>query len=212
MLDSLEEVKFRLGITGNQYDDFLENQIVLISDAIEGYCNRKFLSTDYEQTFYKEDYNSFNMLELYHFPLQEISEITEDDEVLDPSNYRIHKPSARVVRPQGKGFFFGADITVVKYTAGYDSCPSVVLSVLDSLVQERYNKKIAGIDLNFGSDVQRISIPGAISIDFDYTLNNNERKSAYGTIIGSNANLLDPFRSERSMLGSGKLSYVEVDE
>ena len=75
---------------------------------------------------------------------------------------------------------------------------------------ERYNKKSSGVDLNFGSDVQRVSIPGAISIDFDYSLSNNERKSAYGVILGSNSNILDDWRSERSVIGSGKLEYVEA--
>lgn len=210
MLDSLDNVKERLGITGTTYDAFLTQQITLISDSIEGYCNRKFLSEDYTQTFYKDDYKPFNMMELYHFPLQTIDSIVEDSVTLDAENYRIHKPTARIIRKAGDGFFFWATETVVSYTAGYDECPSVILSVLDSLVQERYNKKTSGVDLNFGSDVQRISIPGAISIDFDYTLSNNDRKSAFGTIIGNNANLLDPYRSERVIIGNGKMSYVEV--
>jgi len=94
--------------------------------------------------------------------------------------------------------------------AGYATIPTIILTVLDSLVQERYNKKVAGVDLNFGSDVQRVSIPGTISIDFDYSLSNNERKSSYGSIIGSYANILDDWRSERSVVGNSTLQFVEA--
>ena len=107
-------------------------------------------------------------------------------------------------------YFFAGEETVIEYDAGYATIPSAILSVLDSLVGERYNKKSSGVDLNFGSDVQRISIPGTISLDFDYSLSNNERKSAYGSILGNNANILDDWRSDRAVLGSDKLIYVEV--
>lgn len=207
MLDTLANVKYRLGITGTTYDTFLTAQITLISDAIEGYCRRKFLTNEYEQTFYRNDYKPSRMMELFHFPVTEVESITEDDEVVDDETYRLNKPTARIIRTSGT--FFWAEETVVLYTAGLAACPTPVLSVLDSLVQERYNKKVSGVDMNFGSDVQRISIPGAISIDFDYTLSNNERKSAFGVILGSNLNILDNYRSERSIIGDSKLIYVE---
>lgn len=209
-LDSLSNVKTRLGISGNTYDTFLQQQIDLVSDAIEGYCGRKFNSATWDQTFYRGDYVPSSMMELFHFPLISVTSITEDAVVRSSDDYRIHKPSGRIVLQNHGQHFFWAQTTVVRYVAGYATVPNPILSVLDSIVQERYNKKVAGIDLNFGSDVQRISIPGAISIDFDYTLNNNERKSTYGTILGSQVNILDPWRSERAVLGEGKMSYVEV--
>lgn len=207
MLDTLSNVKTRLGITGTTYDTFLTEQITLASDVIEAYCRRKFLADDYEQTYYRGDYQPCGLLELFHYPLNTVASVEEDGEVLDPTEYRIHKPTGRLLRPDGA--FFISEETVVTFNAGYSATPSIVLSVLDSIVQERYNKKVSGIDLNFGSDVQRISIPGAISIDFDYSLSNNDRKSAFGSILGNNANLLDQFRSERAVLGEGKLIYVE---
>jgi len=210
MLDTLSNVKARLGITGTTYDTFLTSQIQLISDVIESYCRRKFLEADYIQTFYKEDFNTGDQVFLYHYPVSAIASFDVDGtaKVAD-TDYRLHKPTGKIV-PLGSGSIIGR-IAEVEYTAGYATCPTPILSVLDSLVGERYNKKINGIDLNFGSDVQRISIPGAISIDFDYTLNNNERSSAYGSILGNNANILDDWRAERSVLGSGRLEYVELD-
>lgn len=208
MLDSLANVKSRLGITGTDQDTFLTQQITLISDVIEAYCRRKFLSADYEQTFYREDFSPGDKVELYHFPVTDVDSIEQDGVVLDAANYRVHAPTGFVIGKNGVSFFNTLE-TVVLYTAGYATCPTPILSVLDSLVEERYNKKISGVSLNFGSDVQRISIPGAISIDFDYTLKNNDRTSAYGAILGNNVNVLDDWRSERSVIGSGKLEYVE---
>lgn len=207
MLDTLENVKARLGITVNTYDTFLTQQITMISDVIEAYCRRKFLKAAYVQTFYKEDITSRNTLELFHFPAHDGVVMDFDNVEVDDTSYRLHKPTARLIAPYS--LFGQSQITTVEYEAGYDTCPTPILAVLDALVSERYNKKVAGVDLNFGSDVQRISIPGAISIDFDYSLANNERKSAYGTIIGNYTNVLDDWRSERAVVGSGKLSYVE---
>lgn len=210
MLDTLENVKSRLGITEADNDEFLTNQITLVSDVIEAYCRRKFAQAEWVQRFYREDLLRPKELELYHFPIISLDSIAIDEVEMEEEQLRIHKPTARVKRIDG-GVFYGEEI-VVEYTAGYATIPTPILAVLDALVGERYNKKKSGVDLNFGSDVQRVSIPGAISIDFDYTLVNNERKSAYGTIIGSYSNVLDDWRSERAVIGSGKLEYVEAGE
>lgn len=208
MLDSLANVKSRLGITTSDYDTFLTAQITLVSDVIEAYCRRRFALADYSQTFYRTDNPVSRTMELYHFPADEIVSITVDGVVIPADEYRLHNPTARVLAIDCGPFFQGEE-TVVLYSAGYATIPTPILSVLDTIVGERYNKKVAGIDLNFGSDVQRISIPGAISIDFDYTLKNNERSSAFGSILGSQVNILDSYRSERAVIGSGKLEYVE---
>lgn len=207
MLDTLANVKTRLGITGSTYDTFLTQQITLVSDTIEAYCRRKFISASYAQTFYYNDYSPTSTAELFHFPITAVASIVEDDVTLSATDYRLNKPAGVIVRTAGS--FFLAEETVITYTAGVASCPTPVLSVLDSLVLERYNKKTSGIDLNFGSDVQRISLPGAISIDFDYSLSNNDRKTPYGTILGSHTNILDDYRSNRTVLGEGKLIYIE---
>lgn len=207
MLDTLSNVKTRLNITGTAYDTFLTQQITLVSDTIEAYCRRKFVSDEYIQTFYKGDYDPCGILEVFHYPLTVVTSVIEDGVTLSTDNYRIHKPTGRIIRTD-KMFFFALE-TIVTFTSGYSAMPTPIISVLDSLVQERYNKKTSGVDLNFGSDVQRVSIPGAISIDFDYTLNNNERKSAFGTLLGNNLNILDQYRSDRAVKGNGTLVYVE---
>lgn len=210
MLDTLSNVKSRLGITTTADDAFLTQQIVLISDVIESYCRRKFTPANWIQTFYKEDLSTLAQLTLFHFPVIAITQIVLDtNTTLTEPDLRIHKPTS-IIKKKDKSLFI-ADEIEVSYMSGYASVPSPVLEVLDALVNERYNKKKSGVDLNFGSDVQRVSIPGAISIDFDYSLANNDRKSSFGTIIGNYANVLDAFRSERAVIGSGKLEYIEED-
>jgi Phage gp6-like head-tail connector protein len=207
MLDTLSNVKARLGITTSAYDTFLTEQITMVSDTIEAYCRRVFLEDDYIQTFYRGDMSPGSVLELFHYPVSAVASVMEDGVELDTDYYRLHKGTGRLIRTQG--WFLLAEETIVTYTAGLVAVPTPVISVLDSVVQERYNKKTSGVDLNFGSDVQRVSIPGAISIDFDYSLSNNDRKSAFGVILGNNLNVLDFYRSERAVVGDGTLTYVE---
>lgn len=208
MLDTLANVKSRLNITTNQYDDFLTGQIALVSDTIEAYLRRKVTSQTFHQHFYCMDYCKSLLMQLFCYPVSAVASIVEDGVTLDPENYRLHKPTGSILRTDHHGFFYAKE-TIVTYTAGWVTVPSPILCVLDSVVQERYNKNSSGVDLNFGSDVQRISIPGSISIDFDYTLNNNDRGSYFGVILGNNLNILDQYRSERSILGNSKLIYLD---
>lgn len=207
MLDTLSNVKSRLNITGTQYDDFLTAQITLVSDTIEAYLRRKVKSQTWTQHFYKTDYRRCLMMQLFCYPVSAVASIIEDGATLDSANYRLHKPTGSVLRLDNSPFFWATE-TIVTYTAGWAAVPNPILSVLDSVVQERYNKQSSGVSLNFGSDVQRISIPGSISIDFDFSLKNNQRTSYFGEILGSNLNILDQYRSERAILGESKLIYL----
>lgn len=209
MLVDLTDIKEYLGVTDGSQDDFLNQQGAMISDAIENYCGRKFLQAGYVQTFYSADFdNVVPSLKLFHYPIIGDPTIKEDDvDVTNEVAFRIHRQSGTVIRPDM--FFAGVDKVEVSFTAGYEILPPVIENVFLSILQEKYNKKVSGVPLNFGSDVQRISIPGVISVDFDYTLESNQRKNAYGTIIGSYANILDPWRSERRVIGSGKLEFIE---
>ena len=133
---------------------------------------------------------------------------TETSTVPLATDYRFHKPTGTLTHKY-EDWFAGGDIIEVVFTAGYEATPTPIVSIIYSLLEERYNKKVNGVDLNFGSDIQRISIPGAISVDFDYTLQANERKVAYGMILGNYVNVLDQYRSERPLVGATRLEYVD---
>lgn len=213
MLVSLDEFKDYVGITSVTEDDFLTGHIAVVSEAIEAYCRRKFLSASYVQTFYQDDFaKETNSIALFHYPVSAIASATLDLQPIDSSDYRLNLKAGVVVFP--KGIYWSQSSTssdpaklIVTYTAGFSVIPATIKHVVCSLTQEAYNKKKAGIGLSFGSDVQRVSIPGTLSIDFDYSLSTNDRSSAFGTILGNFANVLDYHRSER-IVGSGKLTYV----
>lgn len=218
MLVSLSDMKIYLGIplVDTTYDVFLTQQIQTISEAIENYCGRKFESTTYTQLFYKDDYIKRDLprdtLIMYHFPLISVNSVKskqlESDVGEDITNYRTHKPTAKITNKDYFDMFCFSEIVEVNYTAGFATIPFVIQNAVYSLVQERYNKKINGVDLNFGSDVQSISIPGTISIAYDYSLNDNERKSAFGAILGKYINTLDFYRSERTLIGKIEDAYL----
>lgn len=217
MLVTLAEMKTYLGEATTDYDAFLTQQITVVSEAIEAYCQRRFEQTDYTQTFYKEDVIAnravIDEVTCYHFPITAVTSVLSKDAVGDAGtaveDYRYHSATGKIIKKRYTGTFFDRDILEVTYTAGYATIPAPVTQVVYGLVQERYNKKKNGIDLNFGSDVQAIAIPGVINIQYDFTLQNNERKNSFGMILGSYTNILDFYRSERAVIGDIRLAYVE---
>lgn len=193
------------------YDVFLTEQVTLISEAIEGYCGRIFAEDTYVQTFYQDELERQAVLPselyLYHYPVVSVEAVTlGTPPTEDFTEYRVVGKSGKIVNPCG--WYDNGDIEV-EYTAGYDVIPTMIKHVVYNLVEERYNKKIAGVNLNFGSNVQRVSIPGTISLDFDYTLQANERVNAFGMYLGDYMNVLDSFRSERTLIGDIRNKYVE---
>lgn len=210
MLISLADMKTKLGIATTDHDVFLTAQITLVSEAVEMYCRRVFASTEYTETFYPEDFRQArtNTFRTFMYPIIEVDSIIYDtDYELEAADYRIHKPTG-MITPTLTGFSFGSEL-IMTYTAGYAVVPVIIQDVVASIVTERFNKNQAGVELSFGSDVQRISIPGTISIDFDYSLQNNDRKTPFGVILGNYLNVLDYFRSDRAVIGPDRLRYVE---
>lgn len=215
MLVTLQDMKDYLGETTGTLDTFLTLQLEIISEAIEGYCGRKFLENTYTQYFYQDEIGFTEELPLYHYPINSVTSI-EEAGVLLTDGFRVESEVGLLIRE--RYFWLQHRISVptlaipkikVIYDAGYSVLPAPLQYVVFSWVQEKYNRKKAGIDLNFGSDVQRISIPGALSIDFDYTLDNNQRVNSFGNIVGNYMNVLDPYRSERPILGRMGRTYVE---
>jgi|TARA_R110000851_G_scaffold91621_2_gene199982 hypothetical protein len=205
-LVSLVDMKTYLEIPAldTTYDVFLQDQLDVVSAAVEGYCARKFETGSYVQTFYKDELEKPQKeLLLYHYPIQTITSVVEDGEAI--TDYRVLNNTGKIVRPNK--FLIGEELAVT-YNAGFTDIPLPVVSTVRTLVEENYNKKVSGVALNFGSDIQGISIPGTISIQYDYTLQSNERANAYGMILGNHANVLDLYRSERAVIGTIGNQYV----
>lgn len=225
MLATLSEVKDFLGETGNSYDSFLEFQIELISETISQYCRRVFEATDWIQTLEHRDFEKYNrnQIMLFHYPAIAVTGFDDvyegsPSEVRSPiTGYRLHKPTATIEGGGGYNYGFAwsgwgsSNKIEIKYRAGYETIPAPIRHVIYSLIQEKYNRKKSGVDLNFGSDVQRINIPGVIGVDYDYSLQTNETENAFGQILGNYINVLSTYRSERAVIGSVRREYVEED-
>lgn len=209
MLIPLSEVKDFLGIDAlnSEYDSFLTLYGDMYSDAMEVYCRRKFLSATYTQTFYKDHFEGRNTdLYLYHFPLISVTSIFEGD--LEIENFRVAKNIGMVTNKDG--WFISGEEIVAIYEAGYTTLPNPLKYSLLSLLQSSFNRKKEGIDVNFGSDVQSIAIPGVLNISFDYSLQNNDQKSVLGVMLREHLNVLDQYKSERKFTGvTVRESYVD---
>lgn len=208
MFVTLQQMKDYLGETGSTYDTFLTLQIKFISGTIEQYCARKFEMTDYKETFYGDEKGDTDNLIAFHFPIKEITAISRDGSPF-LGQYRIEPDLGYVISEKEKWFGSWEEKVIIEYSAGYEEIPDPLLYVVYNWVAEKYNRKKIGIETNFGTDVQRISIPGALSLDFDYTLNTNERSNAFGNILGNYINVVDPYRSERVIMGKPGRVYVE---
>lgn len=199
MLITLADMKDYLGETGTTYDDFLTEQLEIISDAIEKYCGRSFITKSYTQTIYRDQFENRDDKTIYlaSYPLVAITSIELDGVAV--TGYRVEYGPGKIFKIDG--FINTGDELVIEYTAGTTEVPRPIRQAIYSIVEEKYNKKKSGVSINFGSDVQSISIPGTVSISYDYSLQGNERKNAFGTILGNYVNILDMYRTERRIVG-----------
>lgn len=211
---TLTQLKDYVGESTNTYDDFLTDQIVLIQAAMEGYCGRKFDEASYTQVYYRDFITQASVPKIwtFHYPVSAIASITEDT-LVDTDDYLLKPNNGQIRRMNDNSasvwFKDSKKITAI-YTAGYatGAAPRDLQQVVYAIGSENYSKKVAGVNINFGSNIQRISIAGVMSIDFDYTLDSNNRMAAYGMILGDWANVLDSYRSERAVLGEIHENYV----
>lgn len=218
-LVTLEEVKNYLNIDplNLDYDSYLNSEIVLFSNTVENYCNRKFELKTYTEKFYRQDFIDSQDYYLYHFPVTSISNIQEKDNngLVEDLDYRLNKKTGllNVIKNGIKNYLFNntgnSGYIEIEYEAGYSEIPKEIKECIFNLIQGRFNKKESGVDFNFGNNVQRINLPGVMGIDFDYTLSTNDRKNKYGMLLGDWQNVLDFFVSERTMLGETSIKYVE---
>lgn len=220
-LVTLDDMKTYLGISlvDTSQDAYLTGELNLFTETVLNYCNRVFEQTTVTETIYFENFSEIRDYYLYHNPVISITSITEkqpNSADVAITNYRINKRLGKLEILDDsfyqKSFLFqnyniGASLVMV-YEAGYATVPLEIQESVKALIQGRYNKKQSGVDLNFGNNVQRISIPGVMGIDFDYTLNSNERKNKYGMLLGDYLNVFDNYRSERTIIGDSSEVYL----
>jgi uncharacterized phiE125 gp8 family phage protein len=144
-LTTLANVKAILGITAATYDDILENYIDAATEAIENYCNRRFLSTVHTNEIY--DGTGSKYLVLRHYPIitftsaqKLISDYESNDWEDLETEWLQHQATNGRVFYEG-GFHEGFSNYRFTYTAGYVTIPNDVRDACEKLVVEWYNNR-----------------------------------------------------------------------
>lgn len=164
MLCSLSDVKTLLGISGTEKDGLLNLMIKQVSSSIENYLGYKL-----ERAIYNEELHSVNnaqLLKLSHFPIQSVSEVSINDDVID--DYKVLPEYSQIgflyrasgwcggyyTRGMTNDIVSGEYSIKVTYTAGYylpndenytegddDSLPYGIVNACMKSVVETYNKQ-----------------------------------------------------------------------
>lgn len=138
-LTSLSRLKARLGISDTSYDTILTQLINEATDAIQGYCGRRFIESTYENELYDGGDGSRASLILMAYPVSSISAIGERSGTVTSPSWRTmsvdeyeavdRQAAITSVRPAfismtgivrfGSRLFYGINNYRVSYVAGY---------------------------------------------------------------------------------------------
>ena len=128
-------------LTPSIIDDQIELLIKWASSEIAKLCNRVLAQeTVIETVLELESPRIF----LTHYPVKEITEISEDDVVLSTVDYNLDKKTGIMTRASGA--FWSAPV-VIKYTGGYDlpqKAPPELASAALLLTRESYHAALKG--------------------------------------------------------------------
>ena len=98
-LTTVAEVKAELGLTGTEFDTYLERQINVVSEKIANYCNRNFGKADYTDQQYKG--NDTLYLLLNEYPILEVSRLKIDDYEQDITDLQVFSEEGKIYLPKG---------------------------------------------------------------------------------------------------------------
>lgn len=230
MLVTLDDMKtyLKIPLVDTTYDDFLTREINIISTAGNNYCGRILEQGSYTETWYGQDFPDTSYIpELFsfHYPVISITQIdiiersqgVDSTTTLTADEYRLYKSKGKLKRVDAdsysqKQWFSEASINntriEIQYDAGYAAVPMDIQGAVFEIVAQRYQKEKSDLGMDFGSNVQRVGIPGVMNIDFDYTLTKNERENAFGIFLGDHLNVFDFYRSERSSISQSVVESI----
>jgi hypothetical protein len=129
-LTTLANVKEALGITtdNTDKDDFIKSIINAVTEFIEGWCRRRFLSTTYTDELYDGD-DSYTLF-LQHYPIISVTTLHIND-VLQTARTTTLGPGYVVYLNEGKiehdmAFSSGRQNVKITYVAGWAAIPNDV--------------------------------------------------------------------------------------
>lgn len=126
-------VSAALGITN---DAALEARVTAYSKMIADLCDRPFVRQNVTESFRISTFEDPRTeLKLDRWPVQEIINITENDQVIDPAEYEFNKENGLVWKVAFDWWGFCSGLTVVEYISGFDlpdeAPPSLALAVTE---------------------------------------------------------------------------------
>jgi len=193
LLVDLATVKTRLQIISNDDDAYLNNQIAFISKEIENYCERIFCANEYTQTWVPPADTSFvwnsRVIQLFHFPVNDIISVTVDQVVLDAADYTISTHDWTLTSQK---FLSATDIAVV-FNGGFTTIPADVAMAAEDLVVSRYMQRNADPTRIVRSE----SVPEVGSVDY---LSAQYYQRGFDPVIGNYGTTLDRYRTERALV------------
>lgn len=125
-LTVLETVKRGLGITDTASDTLLAEHIHQASGACASWCDRVFALETVSEDFWPDKNGGClpyrDPLQVERFPIETVTSITLDGEVLSSSNYRVNKANGQIYKLDDSGYpctWSVSKLLTVVYDGGY---------------------------------------------------------------------------------------------
>jgi hypothetical protein len=123
---TLTDFKAWAGITNNDDDNRINTLIDATTGIIEDYTRRTWgeIAT-YTQYFdIDDDYRQLLMVD--HYPIVTVISVTDDDNLIDPSEYNVHEAQGTIRYDDDEYWTKGPKKVVVVYTAGSETIPETL--------------------------------------------------------------------------------------
>lgn len=125
-LTVLATVKLELGISDTASDTLLAGHIHQASNVVASLCNRVFALETVSEDFWPDKDGGClpyrEPLQVKRFPIETVTSITLDDEVLSSSNYRVNKADGHIYKLDDSGYpctWSVSKLLTVVYEGGY---------------------------------------------------------------------------------------------
>lgn len=140
-------------------DTVLTAAITRYQSLVEGYCDRAFDETDYEETHY--DVSAPELI-LRNWPVIEVASVTVDGESATVADLQIKLDDGVIRNSEDE---ITGDVVAVVYTAGYEEMPRELKEVMLTLVHGYLREESGG--LSTLRTIRRETIYGVSSIDYE---------------------------------------------
>jgi hypothetical protein len=126
---------------GNDDEALLSRLITAVSDMVERWCNRPFLTEDFTET---RDGTGSNRMAFGNFPVTAVESVVIDGRVI-PAGDAVQTPGfyfkKTMLYLNGYRFLAGSGNVALSYTAGYAEVPPAVEQAVIETIGMRYRER-----------------------------------------------------------------------